>query len=33
MITGADLAARAPFSPVSTSGGVLAEEAIAMFGK
>jgi tRNA(adenine34) deaminase len=31
MITGADLARRAPFAPIEITGGVLAEEAMALF--
>ena len=33
MITSADLAARAPFAPISITGGVLANEAMALFAK
>lgn len=33
MITSADLAARAPFAPISITGGVLADEAMALFAK
>jgi tRNA(adenine34) deaminase len=33
MITSADLAARAPFAPISITGGVLADEAMALFTK
>jgi tRNA(Arg) A34 adenosine deaminase TadA len=33
MITSADLAARATFAPISITGGVLADEAIALFTK
>jgi len=32
MISSADIAARAPFTHISISGGVLAEESIALFG-
>jgi tRNA(adenine34) deaminase len=33
MITSADLAARAPFAPISITGGVLADDAMALFTK
>ena len=33
MISSADLAARAPFVPISITGGVLADEAMALFAK
>jgi tRNA(adenine34) deaminase len=33
MITSADLAGRAPFAPISITGGVLADEAMALFTK
>jgi tRNA(adenine34) deaminase len=33
MITSAELAARAPFAPISITGGVLADEAMALFTK
>ena len=32
MLSSADIAARAPFAPISITGGVLAEEALALFG-
>ena len=33
MITSADLAGRAPFAPISITGGVLADEAMALFAR
>jgi hypothetical protein len=33
MITSADLAARAKFAPIAITGGVLADEALALFQK
>jgi tRNA(Arg) A34 adenosine deaminase TadA len=31
MLSSADVAAKAPFAPISITGGVLAEEAMALF--
>ena len=33
MLTAAEVAAKAPFAPISITGGVLAEEAMALFPK
>ena len=33
MVSGAEIAAKAPFAPIAISGGVLADEAIALFVK
>jgi tRNA(Arg) A34 adenosine deaminase TadA len=33
MISSADIAAKAPFAPISITGGVLADEAMALFAK
>jgi hypothetical protein len=33
LITSAELADRAKFAPISITGGVLADEAMALFGK
>jgi hypothetical protein len=33
MISSADIAAKAPFAPISITGGVLANEAIRLFAK
>ena len=33
MLTAADVAAKAPFAPISITGGVLADEAMALFSK
>jgi tRNA(adenine34) deaminase len=33
MIPSAEVAAKSPFAPISITGGVLADEAISLFGK
>jgi len=33
MIPNAEVAAKSPFAPISITGGVLADEAISLFGK
>jgi hypothetical protein len=33
MVSSADLAARAPFAPITIVGGVMADEAMALFAK
>jgi len=33
MLTSAEIAAKAPFAPISITGGVLAEEAMALFAR
>jgi tRNA(Arg) A34 adenosine deaminase TadA len=33
MVPSAEVAAKSPFAPISITGGVLADEAISLFGK
>ena len=33
MVSSAEIAAKAPFAPISITGGVLADEAMALFAK